>query len=70
MTYGKVKGADVIIVDDMVDSADTLQNLSTKLAAAGARHVYLCASHGLFSDDAMKRIDDSAVDQVPKPSTK
>jgi ribose-phosphate pyrophosphokinase len=62
--YPQVKGADVIIVDDMVDSAETLSNLAGKLAAAGAKNIYLCASHGLFSGDAMRLIDQSAVSKV------
>ncbi len=57
-------GGDVIIVDDMVDSANTLQALSTRLKDAGARDVYLCASHGLFTLKSMDRIERSPVTQV------
>ncbi len=43
-----VDGGDVIIVDDLLDTAGTLHSLSTRLKNAGARNVYLCASHGIF----------------------
>lgn len=62
-------GGDVIIVDDMVDTADTLQTLSARLKDAGARDVYLCASHGLFTSKAMDRIDRSPVTQVVVANT-
>jgi len=48
----------------MVDSANTLEVLSGRLAAAGARNIYVCASHGLFTEDAMDVIDRSAVRKV------
>jgi ribose-phosphate pyrophosphokinase len=64
----------VIIVDDMIDSAGTLYALSHKLAAAGAANIYACASHGLFTGDAVNRINNCAVtkvfvtDSLPMPS--
>ncbi len=45
----------------MVDTAGTLFSLSTRLKNAGARNVYLCASHGLFTSRSMELIDDSPV---------
>lgn len=56
-----IDGADVIIVDDMIDTAGTLASLSNKLGAAGARNVYVAASHGLFTSSSMKLIQDNAV---------
>ena len=57
-------GADVIIVDDLVDSAGTICKLAQRLKDAGALNVYVCASHGIFSDDGMKKIDQSVIDRV------
>ena len=55
---------DVIIVDDMVDTAGTLQALSNRLKAAGAKNIYLCASHGLFTSGSNNIIESSPVNKV------
>lgn len=61
---GKIDGRDVIIVDDMVDTAGTLASLSSKLNTMGAKNIYVIASHGLFSENASQNIENSAVSQV------
>lgn len=53
----KLLGADVVVVDDIVNSARTLNMISDIMSEAGARNIYLCASHGLFSQNSMKIID-------------
>jgi len=60
----QIAGADVVIVDDMIDTAITLSNLSKKLVNEGARNVYYCAPHGLFTDSSMELINESAVKKV------
>eukprot|EP01036_Dinobryon_divergens_P034874 gene34874-45128_t len=64
MGHPTVKDCDVIIVDDMIDTGGTVTNISNKLHLEGARNIYLCASHGLFSNNAMKLIDSSPIKQV------
>lgn len=54
----------MIIVDDMVDTAATLQNLSKRLSTAGAKRIYLCAAHGLFSEHALDYIENSPVTKI------
>lgn len=61
---GNVSGADVIIVDDMVDSAGTLSILVRRLLKEGARKVYLCAAHGMFSGNAVELVQLSPVEKV------
>jgi ribose-phosphate pyrophosphokinase len=46
-----------VIVDDMVDTAGTLSELSMQLVQAGVNRIYLCASHGLFTSKSMDIID-------------
>lgn len=65
----QISGADVVIVDDIVDTAGTLSALSKRLEAAGARNIYACASHGLFTDDAMEMIEKSSVKKVVVTNT-
>lgn len=60
----QIAGADVVIVDDMVDSAGTLYEISGRLKDLGAANVYLCASHGLFTADSMELIERGAVKKV------
>ena len=65
-----ISGADVVIVDDMVDTAGTLSILAKRLKEDGARHIYVCASHGLFSEaDSMQKIDAGHVDRVVVTNT-
>ncbi len=45
----------VVIYEDMIDSGGTAILASEKVAAMGAREVYLCATHGIFSCGAEKR---------------
>ena len=48
----------------MIDTGVTLVTLSEKLKACGAKSVTVCASHGLFTSDAMSLVQNSSVDQV------
>lgn len=59
-----ISKGDVVVVDDMVDTAGTIANLSRRLHDAGARDIYICASHGLFTEHAMETIDNSPVKKV------
>jgi len=61
---GEVRGCDAIIVDDMIDTAGTLCTAAAQLKAHGANKVYAFATHGLFSNQGVKRIHDSPLDQV------
>jgi ribose-phosphate pyrophosphokinase len=55
---GDVSGKTCIIVDDMIDTAGTLCAAAQLLIEQGAKEVYACASHGLFSGPAFQRITD------------
>jgi phosphoribosylpyrophosphate synthetase len=62
--YAQVDGADIVIVDDIIDSATTLSVLAARLHQQGARNIYVCASHGLFTENSMKLIDEAPVTKV------
>jgi ribose-phosphate pyrophosphokinase len=53
---GDVKGKDVVILDDMIDTAGTLVEAAKALRKEGALKVYACATHGIFSNPAAERI--------------
>ncbi len=56
---GDVDGRDIIIIDDLVDTAGTLVNAVTALKNAGAHDVYAAATHPVLSGAAVDRINAS-----------
>jgi ribose-phosphate pyrophosphokinase len=56
---GDVKGKECIIIDDMIDTAGTLVEACKALKENGATKVYACATHPIFSDPALTRIQES-----------
>jgi len=61
---GDVDGYDVIMVDDMIDTAGTLTKAAAELRNMGAKRVFAFASHGLFNGPAFERIQNSCLEQV------
>lgn len=61
---GDVKDKQCIIVDDMIDSGGTLCNAAKALMDKGAKSVLAYASHGVLSNGAHKRIQDSVLKEV------
>lgn len=62
---GDVKDKNVILVDDMIDTAGTLCNAATALIEkGGAKDVYACATHGVLSGPAIERIEASPIKEV------
>lgn len=61
---GDVKGKDVLLVDDMIDTAGTICNAANLIADRGARSVSAAATHGIFSEPALDRISRSALEKV------
>ena len=61
---GQVGGKTAVIIDDEIDTAGSLLETVSALQEAGARAIYSCASHGLFSGSALERIAGSALTEV------
>lgn len=61
---GDVEGRDVIILDDMVDTAGTLTKAADVLKARGANSVMACCTHGVLSGPAFDRIKKSSLDEL------
>ncbi len=59
-----IKGANLIIADDMIDTAGTLCSAVDALADKGAHRIYACATHGIFSKNALENINNSALAKV------
>jgi ribose-phosphate pyrophosphokinase len=61
---GDVKDKIAIILDDMIDTAGTLTQAARGLKDHGARTIYACATHGVFSGPAIDRINASDIEEV------
>lgn len=61
---GDVKGKNVIVYDDMIDTGGTAILGAEKLKAAGAKRVLLIATHGIFSSDAVEKLAKSEFEKI------
>ena len=61
---GDVSGKNVIVVDDMIDTAGTLCKAAETLKEGGALKIWACATHGLFSNNAVERLNASYFEKV------
>jgi len=61
---GDVNGKNVILVDDMIDTAGTMCKAASALKERGASSVIALGTHGIFSGHALKRIEQSKLDEV------
>ena len=61
---GNVKDKTCIIVDDIIDSGGTIINSAKALKDRGAKEVYVYITHGVFSGEAVKKIQQSAIKKL------
>lgn len=61
---GEVEGRDLIIYDDIIDTAGTLCNAAMKLKELGAKSIWACCTHAIFSQGAPDKIRDSVIEKV------
>ena len=61
---GDVEGKDVILVDDMVDTAGTLVKAAEVLKKKGATSVMACCTHGVLSGPAYDRLSSGSLDEL------
>ena len=61
---GDVKDKNVVIIDDMVDTAGTITKAADIMTAAGAKSVRACASHCVMSGPANERVQESALEEI------
>lgn len=58
---GDIEGKHAIIIDDIIDTGGTICNAAKVLVEKGAGEVHITATHGVFSGDAIDRIENSVV---------
>ena len=66
---GEVSGKNCIIADDMIDTAGSVTEGAKALVQKGAKSVYVCATHGIFSPPAFERIESSPAVEVVVTNT-
>ncbi|GAC1493746.1 MAG: ribose-phosphate pyrophosphokinase [Chamaesiphon sp.] len=73
---GEVAGKTAVLVDDMIDTGGTIAEAARLLRQEGARQVYACATHAVFSPPATERLSSGLFEEVivtntiPVPETK
>ena len=73
---GDVEGRDVVVMDDMIDTAGTLVQAVSALAREGARRILACGVHPVLSGPAVERIKASPIEEtivtnsIPVPAEK
>ena len=61
---GDVKDKVAIIFDDMIDTAGTITEGAKLLIREGAKKVYVCAAHPIFSGPALQRLEEAPIEEV------
>ena len=61
---GEVKNKNCILIDDICDTAGTLTNAAKALNNKNAKSVYAYITHGVLSNPAIERINDSPIDKM------
>jgi ribose-phosphate pyrophosphokinase len=66
---GEVKGLQAVILDDMVDTAGTLVEAASALSDKGAARVVACCTHPVLSGPAVKRLQESIIEEITVTNT-
>jgi ribose-phosphate pyrophosphokinase len=62
--HGEVRGRDVLVLDDMIDTGGTLVEAVKLIRGKGAGRIRLAATHGIFSKNARERLSRLPVDEI------
>lgn len=66
---GDVEGKHVVIVDDIIDTAGTICTAAREMISKGAREVYACCTHAVFSGPARQRLTEAPFKEVVVTNT-
>ena len=61
---GEVSGDNAIIVDDVISTGGTIIESAKALKKKGVKKIFVCATHGVFANDAVKRLENSPIDKI------
>jgi len=61
---GEIKGKNVLLVDDLTETAGTLTQASALLKKKGAKKILACVSHAILNDVGIERLRKSVIDEL------
>ncbi|TEB08441.1 Ribose-phosphate pyrophosphokinase [Pelotomaculum schinkii] len=61
---GSIKGKNVVMLDDIIDTAGTITKGAEALKQWGANDIYVCCTHPILSGPAIKRLDEAPIKEV------
>ncbi len=61
---GEIRGKNVLMVDDLTETAGTLTNAAALLRKRGAKKIFACVSHAILSDLGIERLRKSKIDEL------
>ncbi len=61
---GDVEGKHVVMFDDLIDTAGTISEAAKLLKKEGAKDIYVCAAHAVFSGPALQRLEEAPIKAV------
>jgi ribose-phosphate pyrophosphokinase len=61
---GDIKGKNILLVDDLTETAGTLTHAAALLKKKGAKNILACVSHAILSDMGIERLRKSAIDEL------
>src|SRR5690606_6592129 len=61
---GEVEGMTPIIIEDMIDTGSTIVNVVEALKKKGANDAFICATHGIFSGEALQKLDHPNINEI------
>ena len=66
---GEIRGKDVLLVDDLTETAGTLVKAAELIKHRGAKRIRACVSHAILDDLALERLSKSAIDELVTTDT-
>src|SRR5664279_3137800 len=61
---GEIEGKNVLLVDDLTETAGTLTSAASVLKSKGAKKIIACVSHAILGDTGIERLRKSAIDEL------
>lgn len=61
---GEIRGKNILMVDDLTETAGTLTNAAALLRKRGAKRIYACVSHAILNDLGIERLRKSKIDEL------
>jgi ribose-phosphate pyrophosphokinase len=61
---GEIRGKNILMVDDLTETAGTLTSAAKLLKRKGAKKIYACVSHAILNDLGIERLRKSVIDEL------